>query len=107
MSKHTKPDGRDVDPDDWQLKNRRDFLKTLGKWSSIIIGGVALGGGWRRTRPLVGLMAAEVGSMHEAAVAAGLTRLVAAAAAGSTVGRGGGSWVNRGLIDLESPVGFG
>ena len=44
MSKHTKPAGVDAESNDAQLKNRRDFLKSLGKWSTIIIGGIALGG---------------------------------------------------------------
>jgi len=43
MSKHIEPAGVDGEPTDAQLKNRRDFLKSLGKWSTIIIG-VALGG---------------------------------------------------------------
>ena len=43
MSKHTEPAEVDAESNDVQLKNRRDFLKSLGKWSTIIIGGVALG----------------------------------------------------------------
>ena len=52
MSKHTEPAPVDAESNDAQLKNRRDFLKSLGKWSTIIIGAVALGGmvapQWRR-----------------------------------------------------------
>ena len=44
MSKHTEPAEQDAESNDAQLKNRRDFLKSLGKWSTIIIGGIALGG---------------------------------------------------------------
>jgi hypothetical protein len=44
MSKHTEPAEQDAELNDPQLKNRRDFLKSLGKWSTIIISGIALGG---------------------------------------------------------------
>jgi len=44
MSKHTEPVEQDADANDSQLKNRRDFLKSLGRWSTIIIGAVGLGG---------------------------------------------------------------
>ena len=45
MSKHTGAPRLNADSNDAQLKNnRRDFLKSLGKWSTIIIGGIALGG---------------------------------------------------------------
>jgi hypothetical protein len=44
MSKHTGPPRLNAESNDAQLKNRRDFLKSLGKWSTIIIGGIALGG---------------------------------------------------------------
>jgi hypothetical protein len=73
MSKHTEPDGPNAEPDDRQLKSRRDFLKRLGKWSTIIIGGVALGG----------IMAPED--------AAGWLN----GGGGWVNARGGGGWVNR------------
>ena len=44
MSKHTEHARVDAESNDVQRKNRRDFLKSLGKWSTIIIGGIALGG---------------------------------------------------------------
>ena len=44
MSKHTEPAEQNPESNDAQRKNRRDFLKSLGKWSTIIIGGIALGG---------------------------------------------------------------
>ena len=75
MSKHTEPDGPDAEPDDGQLKNRRDFLKSLGKWSTIIIGGVALGG------------------MVTPEDSAGW--LNGGGGGGWINGRGGGGWVNR------------
>ena len=88
MSKHTEPAGLDAESNDAQLKNRRDFLKSLGKWSTIIIGGIALGGvvapedsaGWLNG-------GGGDGSTHEAAVAAGLTDLVAVAVVGQQVRR--------------------
>ena len=43
MSKHIEPAQADAESNDAQLKNRRDFLKSLGKWSTIIIG-IAIGG---------------------------------------------------------------
>ena len=43
MSKDTELAGVDAASNAVQRKNRRDFLKSLGKWSTIIIGGVALG----------------------------------------------------------------
>ena len=43
MSKDTELAAVDAASNDVQRKNRRDFLKSLGKWSTIIIGGVALG----------------------------------------------------------------
>ena len=44
MSKQTEHARVDAESNDVQRKNRRDFLKSLGKWSTIIIGGIALGG---------------------------------------------------------------
>lgn len=52
------------DGDAPELRTRREFLRSLGRWSSIIIGGVALGG------------------------------IVATPEAGAWVNGGGGAWVN-------------
>jgi len=76
MSKHSEPAGVDAESNDVQRKNRRDFLKSLGKWSTIIIGGIALG------------------SMAAPDHAAGWLN----GGGGSWVnarGGGGGGWVNR------------
>jgi hypothetical protein len=54
------PEGADAP----ELRTRREFLRSLGRWSSIIIGGVALGG------------------------------LIAPPEAGAWVNGGGGAWVN-------------
>ncbi len=47
MSEQNKPEenGANTDgQDEPEQKSRRDFLRSLGRWSAIIIGGVALGG---------------------------------------------------------------
>lgn len=66
-------------------EERRRFLRSLGKWSQAVIGGVLLGGALARSE--------QAGAW----VAAGGYRGTAAGgAAGSWVNRyGGGGWVNR------------
>lgn len=47
MSDQAKEKEGEVTPDATEapeLKTRRDFLRSLGKWSAIVIGGAALGG---------------------------------------------------------------
>jgi hypothetical protein len=44
MSDEKKLEQEAPEPAEQELKNRRDFLKSLGRWSSIIIGAAALGG---------------------------------------------------------------
>jgi hypothetical protein len=47
MSYKPEPSENEVDPlvaADPELKTRREFLRGLGRWSAIIIGGAALGG---------------------------------------------------------------
>jgi len=47
MSEQNKPaeNGANTDgQDEREQKSRRDFLRSLGRWSAIIIGGAALGG---------------------------------------------------------------
>jgi hypothetical protein len=34
----------DTEPDQPEMETRREFLKNLGRWSAIVIGGAALGG---------------------------------------------------------------
>ena len=82
MSDDMKPEEQNAEPDEKQLKSRRDFLKRLGRWSAIIIGGAALGG-----------MMAE----GDADASGWVNRR--GGGGGSWVNRGGGgggSWVNRG-----------
>jgi hypothetical protein len=47
MSEQSKPEKSEANTsndDPQNLKTRRDFLRSLGRWSAIIIGGAALGG---------------------------------------------------------------
>lgn len=47
MSDKEKKDGIEIKPEEnepGELRSRRDFLRSLGRWSGIIIGGAALGG---------------------------------------------------------------
>lgn len=47
MDDTEKKEGIEIKPDEndaGQLKSRRDFLRSLGRWSAIVIGGAALGG---------------------------------------------------------------
>lgn len=44
MSEEKKFEPEAPEPAEQELKTRRDFLKSLGRWSSIIIGAAALGG---------------------------------------------------------------
>jgi hypothetical protein len=62
--------------DESELKSRREFLNSLGRWSAIIIGGAALGG--------------VIGPTDSAAWVNGGGGWVNARGGG-----GGGSWVNR------------
>lgn len=68
-----EPDTRQMDPEERELSDRRDFLRSLGKWSTAAITAILLtesspsdeASGWANSR-------------------------------GSWVNRGGGGWVNRG-----------
>ncbi len=94
MSDDMKPDEQNAETDEKQLKSRRDFLKRLGRWSAIIIGGAALGGmmaqddadasGWVNRRGGGG----SAGWVNKAGGGGG--------AWVNGGGGGGGSWVNRG-----------
>lgn len=87
MSKHTEHAGVDVEPNDAELKNRRDFLKRLGKWSTIIIGGIALGG----------MMAPDDASGWLNGGGGGWVNARGGGGGGwvNRSGGGGGGWVNR------------
>jgi hypothetical protein len=83
MSKHKEP----AESNDAQLKNRRDFLKRLGKWSTIIIGSVALGG----------MVAPDDGAGWVNGGGGGWVNARGGGGGGGWVNRsGGGAWVNGG-----------
>ncbi len=109
MSEEYKPDqtGKEEVPaaDEQQQKSRRDFLISLGRWSSIIIGGVAMGGmmtqqdfdaagwvngggGWVNARGGGGGGAAWVNRAGGGG-AAWVNR------GGGWINGGGGGWINR------------
>lgn len=97
MSKHTEPDGPNAEPDDRQLKSRRDFLKRLGKWSTIIIGGVALGG-IMAPKDAAGWLNGGGGGWVNARGGGGggwVNRSGGGGWINGAGGGGGGSWVNR------------
>ena len=85
MSKHTEPARVDAESNDVQRKNRRDFLKSLGKWSTIIIGGIALGGVVAPDET-AGWLNGGGGSWVNARGGGGWV---------NRSGGGGGGWVNR------------
>ncbi len=71
--------------DEKELLSRRDFLKSLKKWSQIVIGGVALGS-------LIPSSEAEAGWINSR---------------GSWInGGGGGGWVNRGASWINGGGGW-
>ena len=91
MSEQNKPEenGANTDgQDEPEQKSRRDFLRSLGRWSAIIIGGAALGGmmgppdaaGWVNGR--AGWVNARGGGGGSAAWV-------------NRSGGGGAGWVNR------------
>jgi hypothetical protein len=90
MSKHTEPAEQDADANDAQQKNRRDFLKSLGKWSAIIIGGVALGGMVAPNEAAGWLNGGGGGGWVNARGGGGGGGWI-----NKSGGGGGGSWVNR------------
>ena len=75
-----------------ELRTRRDFLRSLGRWSSIVIGGAVVGG-------IVGPTAAQWINRGGAWVngrGGGGAWVNRAVGGGAWVnGGGGGSWVNR------------
>jgi hypothetical protein len=97
MSKHTEPPGVDAESKDAQLKNRRDFLKSLGKWSAIIIGGVALGSMAAPDHAAGWLNGGGGGGWVNARGGGGgwVNRSGGGGWVNRSGGGGGGSWVNR------------
>lgn len=98
MSNHTERAGVEAESNDVQLKHRRDFLKSLGKWSTIIIGGIALGG-MRAPDDAAGWLNGGGGGGWVNARGGGGGGWVNRSGGGGWVNRsgggGGGSWVNR------------
>jgi len=100
MSKQTEPAARDDESNDSQLKNRRDFLKSLGKWSAIIIGAVGLGGSMMAPDDVAGWLNGGGGGGWVNARGGGGGGWVNRSGGGgggwvNRSGGGGGSWVNR------------
>jgi len=97
MSKHTVPVEQDAEANDSQQKNRRDFLKSLGKWSTIIIGGVVLGD-MMASRDTAGWLNGGGGGWVNARGGGGGGWVNRSGGGGGWVNRSGGSggsWVNR------------
>jgi hypothetical protein len=92
MSKDTKTENEMAEPDEVKTKSRRDFLRSLGRWSAIIIGGIALSGAADPPE-------AEAAGWVNARGGGGGGSWVNRAVGGGWInggGGGGGSWVNRG-----------
>ncbi len=106
MSEENKNEEIKVAPDEndpGEMQTRRDFLRSLGKWSAIIIGGAALGGivgtsnaagwvngggGWINARGGGG------GAAWVNRVGGGVGWVNRAGGWVNGIGGGGGSWVN-------------
>lgn len=89
MSEQNKPEENEANrdgQDEREQKSRRDFLRSLGRWSAIIIGGVALGG-----------MMGPTDAAGWVNGGGGWVNARGGGGGGGWVNRGGGSgWVNRG-----------
>jgi hypothetical protein len=98
MSEHTKPEEESAQPDEKSLKNRRDFLKSLGRWSAIIIGAAALGGTMETPdADAAGWVNGRGGWVNARGGYGGGSWVNRVGGGGAWVnGGGGGSWVNRG-----------
>ncbi len=96
MSKHTVPVEQDAEANDSQQKNRRDFLKSLGKWSTIIIGGVVLGD-MMASRDTAGWLNGGGGWVNARGGGGGWVNRSGGGGGGwvNRSGGGGGSWINR------------
>ena len=98
MSKHTEPAEQNAESNDARLKNRRDFLKSLGRWSTIIIGGIALGG-IKAPDDAAGWLNGGGGGWVNARGGGGGGWVNRSGGGGggwvNRSGGGGGSWVNR------------
>ena len=100
MSEHTKPDEQNAETDEQERNTRRDFLKSLGRWSAIIIGGAALGDMLKTPEAdAAGWVNGGGGGWVNARGGGGGGSWVNRSGGGGAWvngGGGGGSWVNRG-----------
>ena len=96
MSDDKNPEQNAPEPGEQELKTRRNFLKSLGRWSAIIIGTAALGGlmqpedaaGW--VNGSAGWVNARGGGGGGATGTAGWVNR-----GGGWINGGGAGWVNR------------
>ena len=96
MSEQNKPEenGANTDgQDDPEQKSRRDFLRSLGRWSAIIIGGAALGGMMEPT-DAAGWVNGGGGWVNARGGGGGAAWVNRGGGSAGWVNRGGGSWVN-------------
>jgi len=96
MSEQNKPaeNGANTDgQDEREQKSRRDFLRSLGRWSAIIIGGVALGGMMGPT-DAAGWVNGGGGWVNARGGGGGAAWVNRGGGGAGWVNRGGGSWVN-------------
>jgi len=86
------------EPDEAELKSRREFLGSLGRWSAIIIGGAALGGIAGPTESAAWINGGGGGWVNARGGGGGGSWVNRAGGGGGWVnarGGGGGAWVNR------------
>jgi len=96
MSEQNKPEenGANTDgQDEPEQKSRRDFLRSLGRWSTIIIGGVALGG-MMGPPDAAGWVNGGGGWVNARGGGGGAAWVNRGGGSAGWVNRGGGSWVN-------------
>jgi hypothetical protein len=96
MSEQNNPEenGANTDgQDEPEQKSRRDFLRSLGRWSAIIIGGVALGGMMGPT-DAAGWVNGGGGWVNARGGGGGAAWVNRGGGGAGWVNRGGGSWVN-------------
>jgi hypothetical protein len=80
MTERQKQNAQPLVPtDDPAMQERRAFLRSLGKWSQAVIGGVLLGGG--------------LTASHQANAGAWINRR--GYGGGGWINGGGGGWINR------------
>ena len=100
MSEEKNPEHETPEPSEQESTTRRSFLKSLGRWSAIIIGTAALGGsmapedaaGWVNGRAgwVNGRGGGGAAWVNRSTGTAGWVNR-----SGGWINGGGGSWVNR------------